>query len=914
MEWPAWYCLAVLLVGVLVMALDIMGPDFAMMAMLITVMLPGKSVITVERALDGFANEGLLTVAVLFVMAAGISETGGLDYAFTQLLGTPETTGAAIVRLVLPVVCISAWLNNTPVVLILIPIVASWARKAGLAPGHLYMPLSFASILGGTTTLIGTSTNLVIAGKQRDSFPDEPPLRLFDLTPYGVPVALAGILYLVLFAPRLLPGKAKTVSPDGDSLEGAFLVGLQVRSTSPAAGHTVAEAGLRGLGGVFLTSVRRRAAITHAVGPDFVVAAGDVLFFAGDVSKVSAVAQRLCLRPVTDAFEEDLPALVGRARRLSHTSKGSAGSDGCSTPRLGDQGHMTEPLLPSPNTSTASPSWRHGEALRRISIAPPTRLMQARVSPDAHDLIDVSVRDANFRAKFHAAIVSIRREGVTLDGKMGDVVLRGGDELLFDCGDDFDAASPIVAANLTKVSAVESAAGQEFMVSFEVLGKGGRKASHGSTQQLSAPRSAGNLLDMKSLVGKTVDAAGLRGLPDAFLVTLERAGTTVHAVKPTQTLQAGDVLWFAAGTEGIISLRKIPGLAEVGDQVEKLGAGVLDRRLVQVVLARTSDLLGRRVRDTAFRSRFDAAIVALHREGARLHQAIGDTVLAAGDVLLLDTGSRFLATYRTDRNFALVAEVSNSQPPRFDRLALALACAGAAIAVYIAGAIRLFTAAAAASAVMLGAGCLSGEAARHSVKWEVIVTIAAAFGLSNALEATGAADLIANSLVAAGHAAGGPIAIQVAVYLATVVLANVVSNNAAAALMYPIAVGVAQSEGLDVARMSYLLMLAASASFAVPFAYQTNLMVYGAGGYTFRDFLRFGGPMQVVLFVASLAVILLHAYLPLITAALAAATLLACTWPAVTAWLRRPQSMQRMDSNASGPSMHTAAQPASDRV
>lgn len=116
-------------------------------------------------------------------------------------------------RLVLPVVFIGAWLNNTPLVLILIPIVASWSRKAGLAPGHLFMPLSFASILGGTTTLIGTSTNLVIAGKQRDSFPDEPPLPLFGVTPYGVPVALAGIIYIVLLGPVLLPGKAKTTSP-----------------------------------------------------------------------------------------------------------------------------------------------------------------------------------------------------------------------------------------------------------------------------------------------------------------------------------------------------------------------------------------------------------------------------------------------------------------------------------------------------------------------------------------------------------------------------------------------------------------------------------------------------------------------------------------------------------------------------
>lgn len=109
----------------------------------------------------------------------------------------------------------------------------------------------------------------------------------------------------------------------------------------------------------------------------------------------------------------------------------------------------------------------------------------------------------------------------------------------------------------------------------------------------------------------------------------------------------------------------------------------------------------------------------------------------------------------------------------------------------------------------------------------------------------GAATAIAHALAAAGRAAGGTVAIQVSMYLGTATLANIVSNNAAAALMYPIAISVAQDEGLDKPRTAYLLMLAASASFAVPFAYQTNLMVYGAGGYTFKDFLRFGGPLQV---------------------------------------------------------------------
>ena len=111
--------------------------------------------------------------------------------------------------MMLPIAFVSAFLNNTPVVAIMIPIILTWCRKTGIAPGHLFMPLSFASILGGTVTLIGTSTNLVVAGLQRERFPDEPAFGIFDLSPFGVPVALAGLIYVVLFGPKLLPGVPK---------------------------------------------------------------------------------------------------------------------------------------------------------------------------------------------------------------------------------------------------------------------------------------------------------------------------------------------------------------------------------------------------------------------------------------------------------------------------------------------------------------------------------------------------------------------------------------------------------------------------------------------------------------------------------------------------------------------------------
>jgi di/tricarboxylate transporter len=239
-------------------------------------------------------------------------------------------------RVLLPTMVISAVLiNSTAVVSVVIPVIAAWCRHAGLAPGHLYMPLSFASILGGTVTLAGSPANLAVAGKFRTKFPDAQPLQMFGLTPYGVPVALAGAAYIILFGPRLLPGNTKRIAAtkvggggdrdrrrrdraDSDSSRNsAFLVGLKVLSGSPAIDKTVQGAGMRGLPGIYLTSVQRGESVVHAVAPDFVIARGDILVFAGDLADITELAERFSLRVVADAYEDDLPPILGTPRGVA---------------------------------------------------------------------------------------------------------------------------------------------------------------------------------------------------------------------------------------------------------------------------------------------------------------------------------------------------------------------------------------------------------------------------------------------------------------------------------------------------------------------------------------------------------------------------------------------------------------------
>jgi len=178
------------------------------------------------------------------------------------------------------------------------------------------------------------------------------------------------------------------------------------------------------------------------------------------------------------------------------------------------------------------------------------------------------------------------------------------------------------------------------------------------------------------------------------------------------------------------------------------------------------------------------------------------------------------------------------------------------IALYTFGVMSLLVAAILAAGVMIASGALSQQEARDAIKWDVIVTIAAAFGLSKALQNSGVASFMAEQLVKLGTATNtGEIGLFVGVYLATFLISNVVTNNAAAALMFPIAAEAAAEANISLLKMSYLLMLGASASFMSPFGYQTNLMVYGPGGYVFKDFLNFGFPMQLVQLVVSVAAI-----------------------------------------------------------
>lgn len=347
------------------------------------------------------------------------------------------------------------------------------------------------------------------------------------------------------------------------------------------------------------------------------------------------------------------------------------------------------------------------------------------------------------------------------------------------------------------------------------------------------------------LVGRTIEEAGLRHLQGAYLMEIHRGGQLLAAVGPQERLQADDQLVFVGIVESVVDLQKIQGLVPATNQLFKLEGPRHRRALVEAVVSGTCPIVGQTIRKGNFRLRYGAVVLAVSRNGQRIRQKIGDIVLDAGDTLLLEALPSFVEQQRHSRDFFLVSQVEGAAPPRHDRMGAALLILGGLVTASLLLGMPIFHAAVLAAAAMLLAGCTSGARARDAMDLRLLVAIAAAIGLGAAMERSGLAGFAAGQAVE--WLGGNPWLSLLAVYLLTSFFTEVITNNAAAVLVFPVAEATAAGLGVDPLPYFVAVMFAASASFATPIGYQTNLMVYGPGGYRFGDFLRVGLPLNLLL-------------------------------------------------------------------
>ncbi|MEZ6073157.1 MAG: SLC13 family permease [Pirellulales bacterium] len=350
-----------------------------------------------------------------------------------------------------------------------------------------------------------------------------------------------------------------------------------------------------------------------------------------------------------------------------------------------------------------------------------------------------------------------------------------------------------------------------------------------------------HVTDNGALDGKTVAQAGLRHLAGLYLVEIERQGEIVTAVAGTERLLSGDRLAFVGALESVLDLHRVGGLTSSAPRETCVGNG--QRRLIEAVVSDRCPLVGSTIRDGRFRAVYDAAVIAVARGADRLPGKLGDIQLRVGDTLLLEAGVDFLDRYRHSSDFYFVSGVDDTLDPPIWRGRVVLAILLAMIATSTFGWCDLLTAASIAAVVIISCGCCTTTQARESIDWSLLVTIAASLGIGLAVQTSGLADSIALAVIQV--AGDSPWMALVAVYFVTMLLTELITNNAAAVLVYPLGMSTAHTLGASETPFVVAIMIAASAGFATPFGYQTNLMVYGPGGYRFSDYLRLGIPLDL---------------------------------------------------------------------
>ena len=357
------------------------------------------------------------------------------------------------------------------------------------------------------------------------------------------------------------------------------------------------------------------------------------------------------------------------------------------------------------------------------------------------------------------------------------------------------------------------------------------------------------------LVGKTVGEAGLRELERLYLVEGERDGSVVTAVPSEERLRGGDRLVFAGDTQAISDLLRINGIVpSVHEDEPSLSKDRAERRLVEAALSPQSDVLGSTIRDARFRDRYGAVVLAVARGGERVSGNLGNIRLKPGDVLLLEARPAFVSRQRYNKDFLLINDLE-TETPRHDRAWLSWGILLVLVGLAACGTLSMLNAALLGAAGMILTGCCSVGQAQKSVDVPVILTIAASFAMGAALEQTGAAGFVAAGILEFSQ--GDVLLTILLVYLVVSVLTEVITNNAAAVLVIPIVLSMTNSMGVAAEPFVIAVMMAASASFATPLGYQTNMMVFGPGGYRFSDFVRVGLPMNVFIGAVTVVVIAL---------------------------------------------------------
>jgi di/tricarboxylate transporter len=752
--------------------------DVAALLVLGALAVPG--LVTPAQALSGFSNPAVVTIWAMFILGEGLTRTGIADLIGRQI---ERLAGRGEARMILVIMltagALSAFMPNIGVAALLLPVVMDLSRRTGHPPSRLLMPLAFAALLGGLTTLIGTPPNLLISHALAQS--GLPPFRLFDFTPVGLPVLLAGTVFVAFFGRHLLP--RRDPEKDASRVSGRDLTqeyGLQDRTfmmeLPPGAlleNRNLDDSRLGLVLGMNVVALMRQGRTLLSPGPGTRLKAGDRLIVQGQLERFNQLQ---------------------RWRELV--------------------------IKPNPPNLDAL-------------ISQQLEFFEARLSNDSA-LAGQTLHHADFRRRFGLNVLAIRRGETLRRTHLTNLSLEPGDRLLMEGtqpgletlrkAKEFDEVRSVPRSELSGVYRLQE---RIFSVS---------------------------LPPDSSLEGQTVAKSRLGDAFDFRLLGRVQDGRLELMPDPGITLKAGDELLVQGRPQDLEALRALQQL-RIHRRIpnERLQLESQEYALLEAVLSPRSNLAGQSLPDLKFRDRYGLQVLAIWREG-EIHRAqLRDMKLKFGDAFLLWGRREKLRELSRDPDFIVLTQIAQTVR-KTKKAPLAVLIMLGVVVPAVFGWVPIAIAAVAGATLMVAAGCLTMEDAYRSIEWRSIFLIAGMLPLGIAMENTGAATFLAERFLGLVGPLGA-LPVLIALYVLTSTATTVIPTPVLVVLMAPIVLRTCSVSGISPQAGMMALAVAASASFTSPIAHPANVLVMGPGGYRFKDYVRMGLPLALVVLVTALLIL-----------------------------------------------------------
>ncbi len=776
---------AIIAMAVVLFLTEWLRYDIVALAVLVALAISG--IVPMDRAIVGFANPAVVTIAAVLVLSGGLHRTGVANLIGAQMMRFAGKSAFRVTALImLTSGLMSGVMNNIAATALLLPVVLNMARRLGIQPSRLLIPLAFASLLGGMTTLIGTGPNILLSTFLEQS--GEGAFGLFSFTPVGAAALLLGIAYVTLGGRYFLPNRPAGTHKPGTQLGLSryglkeTLIALRIPRGSELDGKSLEQARLGQALGVDLIAVRRNGRYIRAPEPGFLLKSKDLLLIEG--------------------LREDLDRL--RA--------------------WGYPKHFDE---------SAETIWN--------SMNKEIGLAKVEIAVDS-SLIGGNMWVSGLRERLGVHVLAMRRGEHIHGSSFGSFSLEAGDNLLL-LGREDHLNQSLHTEDFSSASLMNiHEAHQQYGIGRWLL-------------RHEIP--AGSVLD-----GMTLSESRLHEGFDLSVVDIQRKGESghEHIILPeaSVTLRSGDQLILNGNKEFRVVLAALQEL-KVLDEVPSPSELVSERvGFAEFTLAPDSDVEGKTLGESNFRGAYGLTTLAIWRRGKTMHSnvALSETRLQFGDALLVYGPRVRIQSLALDQRFLTLT----SEFEEVFRLRRAPIAGVIMIGVILSAAMNLlpiYIATLTGALLMVITGCLKGSEVYSHVEWRVIVLLGGMLALGLAMEASGAAELIASEVI--GRAAiAGPRVLIGSLFLLCALAAQFIPTSAVAVLVAPIAYSTAIELDLSVQALFMVVAVGSSCAFVSPFGHPVNLLVMGAGGYKVLDYTRVGAPLLILL------LLLVVFYLPMV--------------------------------------------------